>query len=90
MKDAWKSIAVGAISCLTLMIGFWLVEAREYVSRAEVSEMIKTQSPYVADRQLILTSMDNLSRTLEENNKAINSLNVEIARLRAELDKIKE
>tara|TARA_R100000808_G_C2064375_1_gene94477 strand:- start:322 stop:594 length:273 start_codon:yes stop_codon:yes gene_type:complete len=90
MKDAWRSIAVAAVSCLTLMIGFWLVEAREYVSRAEVSEMIKTQSPYVADRQLILSGMENLSRTLEDNNKAINSLNVEIARLRAELDKIRE
>tara|TARA_R110000824_G_scaffold322534_4_gene509361 strand:+ start:586 stop:858 length:273 start_codon:yes stop_codon:yes gene_type:complete len=90
MKDSWKSIAVGAISCLTLMVGFWLVEAREYVSRSEVSEMIKTQSPYVADRQLILAGMENLSETLEENNRAINSLNVEIARLRAELDKIKE
>lgn len=90
MKDAWRSIAVAAVSCLTLMIGFWLVEAREYVSRAEVSEMIKTQSPYVADRQLILSGMENLSRTLEENNKAINGLNVEIARLRAELDKIRE
>jgi|TARA_R100000700_G_C3079631_1_gene85940 hypothetical protein len=90
MKDAWRSIAVAAVSCLTLMIGFWLVEAREYVSRAEVTEMIKTQSPYVADRQLILSGMENLSRTLEENNKAINGLNVEIARLRAELDKIRE
>ena len=90
MKDAWRSIAVAAVSCLTLMIGFWLVEAREYVSRAEVTELIKTQSPYVADRQLILSGMENLSRTLEENNKAINGLNVEIARLRAELDKIRE
>ena len=90
MKDAWRSIAVAAVSCLTLMIGFWLVEAREYVSRAEVTEMIKTQSPYVADRQLILSGMENLSRTLEENNKAINGLNVEIACLRAELDKIRE
>jgi hypothetical protein len=89
MKDGWRSIAVGSISCLTLMVGFWLVEAREYVSRAEVSELIKTQSPYVADRQLILAGMENLSETLEENNKAINSLNVEIARLRAELE-IKE
>lgn len=89
MKDGWRSIAVGSISCLTLMVGFWLVEAREYVSRAEVGELIKTQSPYVADRQLILAGMENLSETLEENNKAINSLNVEIARLRAELE-IKE
>ena len=90
MKDAWRSVAFASISCLSLMVGFWLVESKDYVSRAEVSEMIKTQSPYVADRQLILSGMENLSRTLEDNNKAINSLNVEIARLRAELDKIKE
>ena len=86
MKDTWKSIAFAAISCLTLMVGFWLVEAREHVSRVEVTEMIKTQSPYVADRQLILTGMEDLSKTLQENIKVINSLNVEIARLRAELD----
>ena len=67
MKDAWRSVAFASISCLSLMVGFWLVEARDYVSRAEVTEMIKTQSPYVADRQLILTGMENLSRTLEEN-----------------------
>tara|TARA_R110000824_G_scaffold139554_1_gene304702 strand:- start:101 stop:319 length:219 start_codon:yes stop_codon:yes gene_type:complete len=72
------------------MVGFWMVEAREYVTRVGVVEMIETRSPYVADRQLILVGIDNLNKTLEENNKAINSLNVEIARLRAELDKIKE
>jgi hypothetical protein len=90
MKDSWKSIALGSVSCLTLMVGFWMVEAREYVTRVGVVEMIETRSPYVADRQLILVGIDNLNKTLEENNKAINSLNVEIARLRAELDKIKE
>ena len=90
MKDSWKSIALGSVSCLTLMVGFWMVEAREYVTRVGVSEMIETRSPYVADRQLILVGIENLNRTLGENNKAINSLNVEIVRLRAELDKIKD
>jgi len=90
MKDSWKSIALGSVSCLTLMVGFWMVEAREYVTRVGVSEMIETRSPYVADRQLILVGIDSLNKTLGENNKAINSLNVEIVRLRAELDKIKD
>ena len=90
MKDSWKSIALGSVSCLTLMVGFWMVEAREYVTRVGVVEMIETRSPYVADRQLILVGIDSLNKTLGENNKAINSLNVEIVRLRAELDKIKD
>ena len=66
MKDSWKSIALGSVSCLTLMVGFWMVEAREYVTRVGVVEMIETRSPYVADRQLILVGIDNLNKTLEE------------------------
>lgn len=69
------------------MIGFWLVESQEYVSRQEVSDMIQTESPYIADRQLVLSGMEDLKKTLEENNAAINNLNVEITKLRVELDK---
>ena len=69
------------------MIGFWLVESQQYVSRQEVSDMIQTESPYVADRQLVLSGMEDLKKTLEENNAAINNLNVEITKLRVELDK---
>lgn len=69
------------------MIGFWLVESQEYVSRQEVSDMIQTESPYIADRQLVLSGMEDLKKTLEENNAAINNLNVEITKLRVELDR---
>lgn len=68
------------------MIGFWLVESQKYVSREEVSDMIQTESPYIADRQLVLSGMEDLKKTLEENNAAINKLNVEITKLRVELD----
>ena len=88
MKDSWKSIAVGAMSCVTLMVGFWLVEARNYVSRAEASAMIQTESPYIVDQQLVLQSLDNLNRQLETNNRLITDLNLELARLRAEIDKL--
>tara|TARA_R100000005_G_C4934173_1_gene161716 strand:+ start:484 stop:756 length:273 start_codon:yes stop_codon:yes gene_type:complete len=86
MKDLWQSIAIAGISCVTLMIGFWLVESQKYVSREEVSDMIQTESPYIADRQLVLSGMEDLKKTLEENNAAINKLNVEITKLRVELD----
>ena len=86
MKDSWKTIAIAAISCITLMVGFWLVESRNYISRADASEMIQLESPYTKDRQLVLKNLDSINQKLEENNKLINELNVEIARLRAELE----
>ena len=86
MKDSWKTIAISASSCVALMLGFWLVEAQGYISRAEASEMIQTESPYTSDRSLVLKNLDSINQKLEENNKLINELNVEIARLRAELE----
>ena len=87
MKDSWKTIAISATSCVALMLGFWLVEAQGYISRAEASEMIQTESPYTSDRSLVLKNLDGINQKLEEMNRHINGLNVEIARLRAELEK---
>ena len=86
MKDSWRTVAIASISCITLMMGFWLVESKDYISRAAASEMIRVESPYTADRQLVLKNLDSINQKLEENNKLINELNVEIARLRAELE----
>ena len=86
MKDSWRTIAIASISCITLMLGFWLVESKNYISRADASEMIQLESPYTVDRQLVLKNLDSINQKLEENNKLINVLNVEIARLRAELE----
>jgi len=80
-------MAITAISCVTLMLGFWLVEAQGYISRTEASEMIQTESPYTSDRALVLQNLDSINQKLEEMNRYINELNVEIARLRAELEK---
>ena len=49
--------------------------------------MIQLESPYTSDRQLVLQNLDSINQKLEENNKLINELNVEIARLRAELNR---
>jgi hypothetical protein len=88
MKDWWKTTTVALASCVALMIGFWLTAGASYVTRPEVSNMIRTESPYVVDQQLVLQSLNNLNERLEKNNELIDSLNLEIARLRAELDKI--
>ena len=88
MSDIWKTVAISATSCVVLMVSFWLVEMKDYVTRAEASNMIQTQSPYLADRQLVLKSLNDMTETIRKNTEVISELNLEIARLRTELDRI--
>lgn len=88
MKDWWKTTTITLAGCVTLMVGFWITAGANYVTRPQVSEMIRKESPYLVDQQLVLQSLNSLNDRLDENNKVINNLNVEIARLRAELDKL--
>ena len=88
MKEAWKTLAISAASCVILMTSFWLIEVKDYVTRSEASEMIQTQSPYLADRQLVLKSLNDMNEALRKNTEVISELNLEIARLRTELDRI--
>ena len=88
MRDIWKTLAISATSCVVLMVSFWLVEMKDYVTRTEASEMIQTQSPYLVDRQLVLKSLNDMNEALRNNTQVISELNLEIARLRTELDKI--
>tara|TARA_B100000745_G_scaffold274286_1_gene203164 strand:+ start:133 stop:414 length:282 start_codon:yes stop_codon:yes gene_type:complete len=88
MKDIWKTLAISAASCVILMTSFWLIEVKDYVTRSEASQMIQTQSPYLADRQLVLKSLNDMNEALRKNTEVISELNLEIARLRTELDRI--
>ena len=88
MKDIWKTLAISSLSCVVLMVSFWLVEVKDYVTRVEASQMIQTQSPYLADKQVVLKSLNDMTESLRKNTEVISELNLEIARLRTELDRI--
>jgi len=88
MKDLWKTVAASAISCVILMAGFWLVQASGYVTRPEVSNMIQTESPYLVDKRLVLQNINDMKEVLQKNTDVISQLNLEIARLRTELDRL--
>ena len=90
MKDTWKSIATSAVSCVILMAGFWVVQARGYVTRPEVLDMIQTESPYLVDKRLVLQNINDMKDVLQKNTDVIAQLNLEISRLRTELDRLPE
>ena len=75
MNDWWKTTTITLAGCVTLMVGFWLTAGANYVTRPEVSSMIRTESPYIVDQQLVLQSLNNLNDRLDKNNELINNLN---------------
>ena len=88
MRDVWKTVAASAISCVVLMASFWMVTAKDYVTRTQVSDMIQTESPYLVDKQLVLENINEMKEVLRKNTEVISQLNLEIARLRTELDRL--
>ena len=61
---------------------------KDYVTRDQASQMIQTQSPYLVDKQVVLKSLNDMNEVLRKNTEVISELNLEIARLRTELDRI--
>ena len=88
MRDVWITVAASAISCVVLMASFWMVTAKDYVTRTQVSDMIQTESPYLVDKQLVLENINEMKEVLRKNTEVISQLNLEIARLRTELDRL--
>ena len=87
-ETIWKTTTVTGISCIVLMVGFWLVEAKAYVTENKVSEMIQKESPYVIDKELVRATLNEVRLNLSANTAVLNELNVEIAKLREKLDSI--
>jgi regulator of replication initiation timing len=50
--------------------------------------MIQTESPYLVDKQLVLQNINEMKDVLQKNTEVIAQLNLEIARLRTELDRL--
>jgi len=90
-NNKWKDLFQLTVTILSTvvvtLVGFWLVEGRYYVDRAEVSDMIANEAPYNEDRNMILTTLQDrkeVDKTLviaiTELREAITELKVQIVR----------
>jgi hypothetical protein len=84
----WENIATTSMGIIFTMLGFWVAIGRNMATKAEVSHMIETQSPYVHDRQFILERLNNnkenqimFSNALQRNTDVMNELKIQIATL---------
>lgn len=93
----WENIATTSIGIIVTMLGFWIAIGKNMVTKAEVSEIIKNESPYIQDRQFIMERLNSNKETqaafasaLQRNTEVMNELKVQIATLGKTLEALEE
>lgn len=84
----WENIATTSIGIVVTMLGFWVTIGKNMVTKSEVAQLIKNESPYLQDRQFIMErlavnkeSQAALSIALQRNTEVMNELKIQIATL---------
>ena len=91
----FENLTVSMVSIIITLIGFWTTFIKGLVSRKEVEEMMRTQTPYVQDRQIIMERLNvnkenqkNFAEALQRNTEVMNELRIQIATLTQTLETI--
>jgi hypothetical protein len=93
----WENIATTSIGIIVTMVGFWFTIGRNMATKAEVTEIVKNQCPYVQDRQFIMERLATNKETqaafanaLQRNTEVMNELKVQIATLGKTLEALED
>ena len=93
----WQSVATVSRGVIVTLLGFWVGVGRKIVSREEIVEMIKNDSPYLQDKQFILERLAMNKETqaafanaLQRNSDVMNELKVQIATLGKTLEALED
>jgi hypothetical protein len=93
----WENIATTSIGIIITMLGFWFTIGKNMVTKAEVIEIIKNDSPYLQDRQFIMERLATNKETqaafasaLQRNTEVMNELKVQIATLGKTLEALED
>lgn len=93
----WENVATTCLGIIVTMIGFWFTIGKNMATKAEVSEMIETKSPYLQDRQFIMERLAvnketqaALTGMLQRNTEVMNELKIQIATLGKTLEALEE
>lgn len=80
-------IVATLITVILTMVGFWLMEGREFVTRNEALELIQTENKIILERMDARDKNEQrLENVLEKNTEAIQQLKVQIATLNSTLE----
>lgn len=85
-KDMTSHIMTSLVACIIAMMAFWMVEARNYITRQDAINIINDNSPYLKDKawlqaEILRANADNkaLSAAIQRNNEVTSELKTEVA-----------
>jgi uncharacterized protein HemX len=86
-----RHVLITALISIVLTGGTaWFAWGRQSVSRADVTEMIKTQDPYLADRQTVQqlkASVDRLTERVQHQGEELARMNAILERVERQIDR---
>lgn len=93
----WENLATTSLGIIVTMIGFWFTIGKNMATKADVTDMIETKSPYLHDRQFIMERLAInketqavLTNMLQRNTEVMNELKVQIAMLGKTLEALED
>jgi peptidoglycan hydrolase CwlO-like protein len=92
MRDIVTYAVTSLITIVIAMMGFWMLEARNYITRSDAIQLIEANSPYAKDKVWIVAEINRaneankeLKNVIDKTNEVLNELRVEIAVLNENL-----
>lgn len=85
-NNIWRTVAAWLFGLLIAGGGTWLTWGQHSITRAQVTEMIKVESPYIEDRRALQELLHQNSGSLERLSRAVEELKIEQARLVEKLE----
>jgi len=93
----WQSLATVSLGIIVTLIGFWVGIGRKIVSREEIIDIVKNDSPYLQDKQFIMERLAINKETqaafanaLQRNSDVMNDLKIQLATLGKTLEALEE
>lgn len=93
----WQAVASVSLGIIVTLIGFWAGIGRKIITREEIADMIRHESPYVKEREFIMERLamnkENqaaFANALQRNSDVMNDLKIQIATLGKTLEALED
>jgi len=95
LLNFWENVSMTILGILVTIGGFWLGIMRNLLSKKDIIELIELHSPYLRERESIMTRLDmardmqvQFASALQKNTEVMAELKTQLAVLRKTLENL--
>lgn len=93
----WQTISLALLGVLTTIAAFWFGIMRHLVKKQDIIELIELHSPYLQERDSIMTKLEltrecqtNFAQALQKNTQVMSELKTQLAVLSKTLEHLEK